>query len=192
MNLDNATPLGQPFPSRAPLPAWMQKISLWTPCCVTVTHTGMVHNVPIQHLRVLCCSTENSDVLSHCHWKQCEEKAIFQNLSIANPKARCIKPCRSKQNPRTCLLYVSSSPQEVKVVFYSKVRVTFLPDLCDWAGTEDFQPSSCENKVNALMLCLFCLPLITFEPVGLVQFNLTEGQRSRKKLNSCKFCENRH
>lgn len=125
----------------------------------TVAHMCMVHNVPIHHLRVLCCSTKHFDVLRHCHWKQCEEKSIFQHLSIADPKARCIKSCRGKQNPRTCLLHVSSSLQELEVVFYSKVRgyISSRP-LCLGREREDFQPSSCENKVNALMLCLFCLP----------------------------------
>lgn len=175
VNSDKATLLGQPFPSSAPLPA-MQTISLWTPCCVTVTHMDMAHNVPIQHLHALRCSTLlYFNVWSHCHWKQCEEIAFFQHLSIAGAKTRCIK-CHRSQLPRTYLLHVSSSPQKLEVVFYSKVRgyISSRP-LCLGSEREDFQPSSSENKVNALMLCLFCLPLITFEPVGLVQFNLTEG-----------------
>lgn len=174
--MDSAILLGQPFPSSAPLPG-MQKQSLFGHQAVsTVTHVGTVHNVPIQHLHALCCSTKHFDDLSHCHWKKCEEKTIFQHLSTADLKARCIKLCRSQQLPRTHLLHASSSLQELEVVSYSKVRgyISSRP-LCLGREREDFQPSSCENKVNALMLCLFCLPLITFEPVGLVQFNLTEG-----------------
>lgn len=141
-------------PCPAVLPC-LQTISLWTPCCVTVAHMGTAHNVPIQHLRVLCSSTKYFDVLSHCHWKQCEEKAVFHHLSIADPKARWIKPCRSQQLPRMS----PPHPRRNKWTSAPKWGVTFLPDLCVWVGKErTFSPVPVKTRLMHSCCVCFASP----------------------------------